>query len=57
MQVRDNGNTTVSTLVLTPHPRDQGKTLECRADNPSIQGSALQDSWKLVVHREGLNQL
>ncbi len=50
--MEDNGNVTVSVLRFTPKPSDQGRTVTCRAENVDIRGSAIEEHWKLVVHRE-----
>lgn len=50
-----DGNLTLSTLSLVPDVVDSGKHITCRADNPALEGSALEDSTKLVVHCEFLN--
>ena len=41
-----------STLVFTPHADDHGKTLACRADNPQIADSGMEDRWTLAVYCE-----
>lgn len=43
-------NQSVSTLTFVPVIDDDGKYLTCRAENPSIQDSALEDKWRLNVH-------
>nr|XP_018912191.1 PREDICTED: hemicentin-2 [Bemisia tabaci] len=44
------GDTTVSILTLEPTMEDDGKNLTCRAENPIITNSALEDKWQLHVH-------
>ncbi|GAB0092793.1 uncharacterized protein DMENIID0001_078290 [Sergentomyia squamirostris] len=44
------GNQSLSVLTFTPTVDDDGKILTCRAENPFIADSALEDSWRLVVH-------
>ena len=45
-----DGNLTLSTLSFVPDLADNGRHISCRADNPSLEGSALEDGTKLVVH-------
>uniref|UniRef100_A0A1B6C6V9 Uncharacterized protein n=1 Tax=Clastoptera arizonana TaxID=38151 RepID=A0A1B6C6V9_9HEMI len=45
----EDGNQSVSILSFKPHIDDDGKYLTCRAENPSIPDSALEDKWKLNV--------
>jgi neural cell adhesion molecule len=37
-------------LTFAPVIDDDGKYLTCRAENPSIPDSALEDKWRLNVH-------
>ena len=48
------GNVTTSVLKLTPREGDHGKSLVCRAENPRLEGSAIEDNWKLAVFCECL---
>ncbi|KAL3285909.1 hypothetical protein HHI36_000427, partial [Cryptolaemus montrouzieri] len=48
--VTSQNNHTVSTLTFVPVIEDDGKYLTCRAENPSIPDSALEDRWRLNVH-------
>lgn len=48
-QVSPTGNISTSVLKLTPRVGDHGKSLTCRAENTRLEGSALEDSWKLAV--------
>ena len=52
LQVIDNGNVTRSTITFTPKPSDNGKTITCRAENTKMVGAAIEDDWKITVHRE-----
>jgi len=40
----------MSTLIFVPSVDDGGKFLACRAENPQIPGSAVEDGWKMDVH-------
>jgi hypothetical protein len=42
----------VSVLSFVPNIEDDGKYLTCRAENPEINDSALEDRWRLNVHCE-----
>lgn len=46
----EDGNQSVSILSFTPAIDDDGKYLTCRAENPWIADSALEDKWMLNVH-------
>ncbi|XP_016840973.1 hemicentin-1 isoform X2 [Nasonia vitripennis] len=43
-------NMTRSVMSYVPTIEDDGKFLTCRAENPVVQDSALEDKWHLVVH-------
>ncbi|CAH0400396.1 unnamed protein product [Chilo suppressalis] len=43
-------NETLSILSLVPSMEDDGKYLTCRAENPKIKDSAIEDKWRLNVH-------
>ncbi|KAI8129944.1 hypothetical protein FF38_11844 [Lucilia cuprina] len=43
-------NQSLSILTFTPTREDDGKYLTCRAENQFIEGSAIEDKWRLVVH-------
>lgn len=45
-------NETLSILSLVPSVEDDGKYLTCRAENPKIKDSAIEDKWRLNVHCE-----
>lgn len=40
----------LSILSLIPMIEDDGKYLTCRAENPVVPDSALEDKWRLNVH-------
>ncbi|XP_067006836.2 nephrin [Anabrus simplex] len=46
----EDGNQSLSILTFVPVIDDDGKYLTCRAENPDIADSALEDKWKLNVH-------
>ena len=41
---------TKSTIYFTPSTKDHGKVLVCRAENPHIVDSGIEDSWTLTVY-------
>ncbi|CAK9807697.1 Hmcn1 [Anthophora plagiata] len=45
-------NQSLSTLSYVPNIDDDGKYLTCRAENPLIPDSALEDKWRLDVQYE-----
>lgn len=45
-------NVTTSTLTFTPVSEDNGKYLSCRAENPAIPVSGIEDGWRINVHCE-----
>ncbi|CAM1311000.1 Uncharacterised protein g5577 [Pycnogonum litorale] len=50
-------NLVTSILKFVPSSDDNGKYLSCRADNPRVPGSALEDGWKLQVHYKPIPSL
>ncbi|XP_021945127.1 nephrin isoform X2 [Folsomia candida] len=48
-EVSPTGNVSTSVLKLTPRVGDHEKSLTCRAENTRLDGTALEDSWKLAV--------
>ncbi|CAH1104095.1 unnamed protein product [Psylliodes chrysocephalus] len=46
----EQNNQSLSILTFVPVIDDDGKYLTCRAENPSIPDSALEDKWRLNVH-------
>ena len=46
----ETGNQSLSVLTFIPVVDDDGKYLTCRAENPFIPDSAIEDKWRLVVH-------
>jgi hypothetical protein len=57
LQHAEEGNQSVSVLSFVPVIDDDGKYLTCRAENPEINDSALEDRWRLNVHCEYHNAL
>ncbi|GIY48383.1 ig-like domain-containing protein [Caerostris darwini] len=51
-EVLTGGNATVSVFFFTPTPEDHGHYIACRAENPLIPGSDIEDKWKMEVHCE-----
>lgn len=49
-------NQSLSVLTYTPAIDDDGKYLTCRAENPHIENSAIEDKWSLVVYCKYLLQ-
>ncbi|XP_069950467.1 neural cell adhesion molecule 1-B-like [Cherax quadricarinatus] len=49
-QVLSEGNVSRSTLHLAPNRSNNGAVIACRADNPLLDGTALEDARKLVVY-------
>lgn len=47
--VSDDGNITTSLLTFTPSVDDNGKSLSCRADHPTLPNSGIADRWWLNV--------
>ncbi|XP_022253243.1 nephrin-like [Limulus polyphemus] len=45
----DSRRVTTSHIAIRPTKEDNGKKLVCRAQNPRLSESALEDSWKLNV--------
>ncbi|XP_052744055.1 neural cell adhesion molecule 2 [Bicyclus anynana] len=43
-------NTTTSILTFIPEAEDHGSNLVCRAENPRVPNSAIEDTWRLNVH-------
>lgn len=57
LQYSADGNHSVSVLGFVPAIDDDGKYLTCRAENPSIPDSALEDRWRLDVQCEYRSQV
>ena len=43
---------TKSTIYYTPTTADHGKLLACRAENPQMINSGIEDTWSLTVYCE-----
>ena len=50
MQPSEGGNITSSTLRFQPKVEDMGKVLRCRAENPVMPASQIEDTWTLDVN-------
>ena len=49
-QPSEGGNLTSSTLRFQPKVEDMGKILRCRAENPVMPASQIEDTWTLDVN-------
>ena len=47
---------TRSTIYFTPTTADHGKLLSCRAENPEMIDSGIDDSWSLTVYCKSLDR-
>ena len=52
LQTSPDGNVTLSVIQYVPSVRDAGKYMSCRAENPELPESSLEDGWKLIIHCE-----
>ena len=43
---------TKSTIYFTPSTKDHGKILACRAENPLMSDSGIDDNWSITVYCE-----
>ena len=50
LQPSEGGNITSSTLRFQPKVEDMGKVLRCRAENPVMPASQIEDTWTLDVN-------
>ncbi len=48
--VDEKGNQSESVLSWAPGRADTGRFLKCRAENPDLPASQLEDSWMLDVN-------
>ncbi|KAG8335068.1 hypothetical protein J6590_077422 [Homalodisca vitripennis] len=46
----NDGNSSVSRVTFLADVEDLGSSLSCRASNPNVPASALEDSWTLNIH-------
>ena len=49
-QASDAGNVTKSTLRYQPKAAHMGQMLRCRAENPVMPASQIEDTWSLDVN-------
>ncbi|XP_064088494.1 hemicentin-2-like isoform X2 [Macrobrachium nipponense] len=49
-QILHDGNMTRSIVYIEPSRNDNGEILSCRADNPLLEGGAVEDAKKLNVY-------
>ena len=52
LQSSNDGNSTISVLNLVPRMEDLGGQLACRASNPLIEQSTIQDKINLKIDCE-----
>lgn len=45
----DNENAVISALTFVPVPEDDGSLLKCVGENPKLEGTSMEDSFKLNV--------
>jgi hypothetical protein len=50
LQYSESNNQSLSVLTFIPTIDDDGKYLTCKAENPFIPESGIEDKWRLVVH-------
>lgn len=50
-----NGSSAISTLTLTMNREDMGTRVTCRAINPSLDSSVMEDSWNVDLSCKLLN--
>ena len=51
-QASDAGNVTKSTLRYQPKAAHMGEMLRCRAENPVMPASQIEDTWSLDINCE-----
>lgn len=51
-QTSPDGNVTLSIINYVPSVRDAGKYMSCKAENPELPDSSIEDGWKLEIHCE-----
>lgn len=51
-QPSNDGNSSISRITFPAEVEDMGSSLSCRASNPNVPASALEDSWALNIYCE-----
>lgn len=52
LQTGPDHNTTTSVVTYLPSVDDEGKYITCKAQQPLVTNSFVQDEWKLEIYRK-----